>query len=557
MLQLCPSCFAEVLYTVECPFCGAIIRNVEEQNSLLDDQEMSREIIRSNLQSLQSRSVDALFTEQIAPQVDAKSTDKNKKRYYIELAGLPLDVYDWKNVPSGALFLGRYTTIEYKQELQDGFCYIVLDQSLGRYCFLSIWLYSSHLWKYHRAIQFCSPVQFVSTTPYCSAFFPQEGLPLENALQDIGWNHGKIWEVFRQLCLLLDKIHQQGTWLGYVHPSNLWVTPQGFLEFTIEPSEESIQWKSLSMEEEIRNVIRVLGWLFEHHWSIDWKSFPLKMRKLLQAHWSTPQPVLNLWKEIDYSISHAGWFLLSQDVRNYMLEYHAPNCILLQEEIVQIPSTAQLCVWNAVRPTWRLLQGQILLESSWLALYENGFIQADPDVPLFGILESVVRGTKISIPEGYSLQYACIEMLYGNKRVARELLEKELQSTQNIDGYLLICRALFHIQDLETVEQILAVCTKQASFVIEFLEIASFYRWECNDVETAERYLLEQQDKIQNSWEWLDFSQAWMVLGREPARAMTWLYEQKEIVSHWDEGERVQWYQELEEKFGDISWMEN
>jgi hypothetical protein len=110
---------------------------------------------------------------------------------------------------------------------------------------------------------------------------------------------------------------------------------------------------------------------------------------------------------------------------------------------------------------------------------------------------------------------------------------------------------------METVEQILAICTKQASFVIEFLEIASFYRWECNDVEKAEEYLLGKQDKILNPWEWLDFSQAWMALCREPARAMTWLYEQKEVVSHWDEDERVHWYQEIQEKFGGISWMEN
>ena len=519
MLNLCQSCFAEVDVTLRqnfyvCPYCG--------------------------------------HDFSILPLSTSAENPKDLDFAPLEIAGLSIQVFDFHLIPNGTLLQGRYSILQFKQMLQDGFCYIALDQILGQHCLVIFWKTCTDLWQFHKAICHNSPIFDTGQEPFFSACRPQEGLVLEKALQHLGWSHGRVWEVFRQVCDLVGKIHAQGEVLRFLHPSNLWITPAGNLECSINPTAIPVDWLVNNQAEEAQNVLRMLSWLFKPNASLDWKVFPLKLRAMFVEFWENPIDLHHFWNAVDRMISFKGVIRLPEESRQILRQYHCPNWIYLEDQILEIPSSEQLCNWNAVGGSWRLKEGQVLLIASLPSLYENGFISEDPDIDILHFMEQLWSKAEISM-EQLDIQKLCVWFSYSDSELILEHLIEAMTSVIHFEDSLMLCKTFLAGHHKSMALEVLERAENQAIFVQEWLEIASIYRWEMDDLKLTKSAWQQAAHRAKNLWDFTYLSEAWGAFFGDMSQSFEWLHSLKNDMQNDKDmtpETRLQWFQYIDEHFG-------
>ena len=110
--QFCPTCFAELYDQSTCGFCGQVLSVTEKKSFALDSPILS-----------------------ILPM---ETSD-------FEVAGLPMTFKQWEEIGKGTLFVGRYSLLQFKQRLDEGYCYIAYDHWVGQHTFVTLIIISARL----------------------------------------------------------------------------------------------------------------------------------------------------------------------------------------------------------------------------------------------------------------------------------------------------------------------------------------------------------------------------------------------------------------------------
>ncbi len=409
----------------------------------------------------------------------------------VELAGSPLQEWNYNNLPHGTLLDNRFTILQFKERLMEGYCYIALDQSLVQRCFVVLWDSPHLIWQYHSRICLRSPVVHCNDQPHYSAFPPQEGMPLPQALIELEWTSGKTWEVFRQVCSLLAAMHHDGDCFSFLHPRVLWVRTNGTIEFSLQREELPADWQVLTWQEEVRNLIRLLFWLFtgelqDEHWDV----LPPKLIPLFRRIWKDPVASGDLWLNIDNSIRNVGFYSMPVEAKEWLMQMHRPNIVQLVENQVQVPSSIQLCIWNCVRASWRLQDGKVLLYTNLIALYESGYVKHQDDVPLFVALRSFLLGSEEDFSDIKPIYQAYLLSEYGDIDRARNILAGIMRLSRRSIEWLEIARVLFSIYDQKEGWNCIRLAKEWSKSIEEKLEITAFLRWELGAISEAKQYLL-------------------------------------------------------------------
>ncbi len=504
---MCPTCFAEVYEQTECFFCGQ----------------------------------DLTTSTEAEPEIVLQNTEERGSPF--ELAGLPLDVSDWSRIPKGTLLGARYSLLQYKQRLETGYCYIAYDNWLGRHTFVSVWHSASVLSQYHKSIQHISSVFDVGIVPAFSAFIPQEGLPLESALKKIGWTTGKVWEVFRQICQRIATVESRVTALPIYPPNHIWVRPDGQVEWSVQ------LYESADLETPLNHqLIALLGWLYDPTATLDLLQFPLKLRPLLLDFWERPSPVGDFWNSLNAEIKHGGWYRLTEGDRDWLLENHAPNRLLLLDAEIDVPSSVQVCIWNGAIGTWQLHQGQVLLSSSMEALFQIGMVELDDGDALLYRLEQRVMGETVECNPS-NLSDLLMELRYGQRNKAREYLSEWIRECSRVSDWMSIAQTLYWIGDEKAADDIVKLALSDVDFLREGLDVATTVRWWGGNVVWTKRLLKRWWSLANTIWERTDWLEAWIALVHaEPPRTMVdQLLIQAEGLSP---EMKTEWRTHVQQKFG-------
>jgi len=487
--------------------------------------------------------------------------EKSLQHSTIELAGSPLQDWSYSAIPTGALLDNRFTIIQYNGELLEGHSYIVMDQVWVQRCFLILWTEQNLIWEYHRQICLRSPVVFSNDDPYYSAFPPQEGVPLQQALRELEWGTTKIWEVFRQLCFLLAPFHQDKKSFSYLHPEMLWIRNDGQLEFSLQRPELEVSWQVSSWQEEVRTLIRVLFWLFSgelegEHWTV----LPLKLLPIIRTAWQTPIPAGELWLRMDDAIRNKGYYSLPVEAKEWLQNVHLPNVIQVEDNFVQVPNSIQLCAWNCVQASWRLHSGRVLLFSDIMALYESGFVEHQNNVAIFEALRNFLLLDKQELT-GIDLQSkAYILSEYGDVDQARTVIAEVMRTSRASADWIGIARLLFSIADPEEGWKCIGFAQKWAKDVPEKLEIAAFVRWELGAISEAKKYIVSWAEQIQDPQEMLWIAEAWRCLFSAQKRTNQFIQHAVQEAQKYSFSAQVKWLEMSLVRFGSepfiLQWLE-
>jgi hypothetical protein len=473
----------------------------------------------------------------------------------LELAGTPLQKWEYASIPVGTLIDNRFTIIKENEQLLDGYCYLVMDQALVRRCFLILWEFEHHIWTYHKRICLRSPVVHCGLQPFYSVFPPQQGVALPKAIQDFGWSPTKRWEVFRQVCSLLSTFHHDGIAFEFLHPKSLWVTSDGLIEFSLQKEQLPSTWLIGDWKEEIRSLIRILFWLFSgqeegEHWAV----LPLKIIPVVRKAWEQPIPSGELWLRMDDAIRNRGLYSLPLEAKEWLLQVHHPNIIQLGDKIVAVPNSIQLCVWNSVRVSWRLYRGRVLLYSDLISLYESGFVEHQEGIPMFSTLRNFILHQKMPLESDDPILSAYIFAEYQMPEKARLQLAKVMRSSRSSSDWITVARILFSLYDQKEGWHCLSLAKKWTRNVPDKLEIAAFIRWELGAISEAKRYILSWAKEL-DSQEFLWVAEAWMNLFSASKR--TQYFIEQAIVTSKDASFEDQ-YQIIErsvERFGQVDFL--
>ncbi len=467
---MCPTCFAEVYEQTECFFCGE----------------------------------DLTTAKDVEPKTLSNRDDSRNSPF--ELAGLPIEVSDWENIAKGALLGARYSLLQYKQRLEQGFCYIAYDNWLGRHTFVSMWQESSQLSRYHKSIQHISSVFDVGIVPEFSAFIPQEGLPLESALKRIGWTTGKVWEVFRQICQRIATVESRVDRLPVYPPNHIWVRPDGQVEWSVQLQGSADLETPLN-----RQLIALLGWLYDPTADLDLLLFPLKLRPILLNFWESPTTVGDFWTSLNMAIKQSGWYRLTETDREWLLENHAPNRLLLLDAEIEVPSSVQVCIWNGAIGTWHLRDGQILLMSSMEALFQIGMVELEDGDERLYRLEQRIMGEQTECNPS-DLADVLMELRYGNRNQARGYLSEWIRVCSRISDWMRIAQTLYRIGDDKAADEIVVLSVSDVDFLREGLDVATTVRWWGGNVVWTKRLLRRWWSLANTIWERTDWLEAWVAL---------------------------------------------
>ena len=502
--QMCSQCFAELYQQKVCSFCGYD----------MDGEHQDRSATRTGLAVQYSK---------------------------FELTGMPFQVQDWIRIPKGTLFNSRYSVLQYKQIIDKGACYIAYDHWTGQHTFLTLWPEPSVTATYHQSIQSLSTVYDSGNEPWYSAFRPQEGLPIVQALSRLGWTTGRIWEFFRQACQLTITAETKAGRLPLFPPDNLWVAPNGLVEMSVQPTQNA----DFSTPH-VQQLIELLGWLYEPNSELRLSSFPLKLRPIIVRHWEHPGSTQVLWTEINEAIRTKGWYRLPNAAKERLLNEHHPNVVWLLDEQIEIPSSIQLCVWNAVSGSWRLREGKVLLSTSLNALFEAGMVDSESNRDL-DLLEALTLGE--SIPCSSDLESVLIQLRYGNQSEARTLLASFIRSNTNFESWLQIVEAFFGIGEVSSALEMAHIAATRFAFVREALDLAALVYWHTMDVLWVKRLLRTAVPDNPRLWELTDWVEGWMTLCQSPPDPSV-LVSLEELVSDCDVTTRQEWERHCLQHFG-------
>ena len=464
--QMCSQCFAELYQQAVCSFCGHIVGS-----------------------------------ESLTSSVETGLSVRYSK---FELTGMPFQVQNWLRIPKGTLFNSRYSFLQYKQTIDKGACYIAYDHWTGQHTFLTLWPEPSLTAIYHQSIESLSTVYDSGSEPLYSAFRPQEGLPIVQALSKLGWTTGRIWELFRQACQLTITAETKAGRLPLFPPDNLWVTPDGFVELSVQPSDNA----DFSTPH-VQQLIELLGWLYEPNGALQLSVFPLKLQPVILRHWNSPTTTRALWTDINDTIRSKGWYRLSNAAKERLLNNHQPNVLWLLDEQIDIPSSVQLCVWNAVTGSWRLRNGRILLSTSLSALFEAGIVDTEGN-PELNLLEALTLGE--TVPCHVDLTSILMHLRYGNRAEARTSLAEVIRSNTNFENWLQIAEAFFGIGEISSALDVAHIAASRCAFVREALDLAALVYWYTMDVRWVKRLLKTVVSGNLNLWELTDWIEGWMAL---------------------------------------------
>lgn len=465
--KMCPQCFAELYQQSVCAFCGY---NLE--------QDLDPKIV-----------------------LTPPATSSSK----FELTGLPFQAKNFFRIPKGTLFFSRYSILQYKQQIEEGACYIAYDHWTGQHTFVTLWQNPTPISKYHQDILHISPVYDTGNDPAYSSFLPQEGLPIEQALMKLGWTTGRVWEVFRQVCQVVITSEEKGGRLPLFPPHNLWIRPDGIVELSLQPDNESDFSGG-----HIPQLVALLGWLYDAKSELHLSMFPLKLRPVLYHHWNHPSKVQKFWQDIDSRIRDWGWYTLPELIRSRLLNDHYPNAVWLFENIVEIPDSIRLCIWNAVSGTWRLKNGKVILRSSLEALYEVGVIDSSQDRPNLELLERLALGETVACDA--DLASVLLHLRYGNRSDARMYLANYIRTNSNFDTWIEIAEVFFAIGETHAALEIVFIAASKVTFIREALELASVVCWNTADYRWVRRFLTISLPKEATIWELTDFTEGWVAL---------------------------------------------
>ena len=459
-----------------------------------------------------------------------------------ELTGLPFQVRDFLKIPKGTLFCSRYSILQYKQQIEEGACYIAYDHWIGQHTFVTLWQQPTIVSNYHQDIQNISTVYDTGSEPAYSSFLPQEGLPIEQALKKLGWTSGRVWEVFRQVCQVVITSEERGGRLPLFPPNNLWVRPDGIVELSLQPDSTSDFSGA-----HIPQLVALLGWLYDTQSELHLSMFPLKLRPVIFEHWSHPDTVQKFWQDIDNRIRGWGWYSLSESIKTRLLNEHFPNAVWLFEDVVEIPDSIRLCVWNAVSGTWRLKSGKLLLRSSLEALYEVGVVDGSQERPGLELLERLVMGeTPVCTSD---LSSVLLHLRYGNRSEARMYLANYIRQNENFDTWIEIAESLFALGETDSALEIVFIAASKVAFIREALELASVVCWNTADYRWVKRFLTVSLPKDASLWELTDFTEGWVaLLGAYPDKTIRKRIEVQYRAS--DVVLQQQWERHCQERFG-------
>ena len=446
-LQICPNCFAEVYQATKCDFCGTELPDHNEDFEL-------------QIQSSKS----------LVP---------------FELAGEWIQRFDWRDFPKGTLFLGRFSLLKYKQMIGTGFCYIAFDHHVSHHCFVTLWKEPDQICDYHQRIVQLSPIYDVGTDPLYSAFLPQEGMELQETLNRLGWSHGRVWEVFRQMCHLMSTAHANRNTIGGFHPGNCWIAPSGRLEMSLQPKNTI---GTTTILQDVQHLIYALGWLFGQSSNIDWSIFPLTLRGVLQHHWQSSKGAGDLWEDLQMQIIRGGWYRLEDSVRDELLERHSPGRLRLGSETISVPDTIQLCVWNSVVASWRLHEGKVVLCSTIESLYENGFLDSKDFADRLNHFSRVVGQQERQLLSD-DLTEVFWHLLYGNRNEARLMLAKKIPIFDYVNQWIILIQGFHSLREIKEAREIVNIAKHSVNALRDGLELASAIRWYLNDVSGCRRYM--------------------------------------------------------------------
>ena len=505
--QFCPTCFAELYDQSTCGFCGQVLSTTVKESFV-----------------------------SVSPIVTMENSD-------FEVAGLPMTFQQWDEIGKGTLFVGRYSLLQFKQRLDEGYCYIAYDHWVGQHTFVTLWKSSSLLSRYHQSIQYLSTVYDASDGPIYSAFTPQEGLPIEQALQRLGWNSGRVWEVFRQVCQCAITAEANAYILPLFPPEQVWIRPDGIVEMSVQVGESMDTSTPM-----IRQLVSLLGWLYDPVESLDLLLFPLKIRPVVQRHWETPISVAQFWTEMNTCIHEKGWYRLNLKDRTWLLHNHAPNRLQLIDETITVPSSVQLCIWNGVSGSWRLHEGKVVLQSCLEGLFEVGILDVNDGGESVSVLESLVMNQTVFI-DTESLDSVLMHLRYGNRSTARIALASLIRRTQHLSDWLNIAKTLYVVGDDGAAKDIIQIALGKVDFLREVLELSTVIRWWGGDVQLTKQVLKSHRQHLQTVWEYGEWIEGWMALihSTPPASVLSSL---QRLVDRLDVREKQEWHEYVSLHFG-------
>ena len=460
----------------------------------------------------------------------------------LALAGLAVKWRLGDKLARGTLLNGRYSLLQLKNSMNEGEYYIALDQALADYCFVALWEKENEDWRYHWHIRKVSSIKEVGEDLFYSVFSPQEGLPLVEALMRLGWSRLRVWEIIRQVCILLSPVHDEGEYVGYIHPDNLWVQNDGQVLFSTQRQAEK---QSSSWQEEIQTLIRLLFWLLDPQNKMSaWTMIPFKLQSFLQECWENPIPAEKFWQGLERTLQKKGWFHLSEEGAKRLLNHHFPNLVLLGGAELEIPDTVQLCVWNTVTGSWRLKNGFLLLQTNVMSLFENGFVEQENDLPVIEWIREITKGNRPTI--AHKTMEAILMLHYGDARQGNLILAEAMRETSSFADWLMIARVLITKRDRKGVERAIRLAEHWASSLEEHLDIAAMLRWEEGDISWTRRKL--QSLVPQNAMECLMLAEAWYALfSAENKTALLW--EKAQELHRAEDGDE-DLEQEMKRRFG-------
>ena len=511
-VQLCPTCFAEVYSQEVCDFCGAsLVESLDETESTT---------------------------------VAGSHPSNSDKLAKFELVGMPFSVGTYVDIPKGVLFDKRYSILRFKQRLEEGWCYIAYDHALTQHCFVTFWDQRSALSQYHQCVVHISSVVDAGEMPFYSAFLPQDGLPLEEALQTLGWSNGRVWEVFRQVCQLVSTAESEARQLDAICPENIWVRPDGLVEFSVNPTIFQTDY-----DQHVQQLIVLLGWMYSPNSELDLHQFPLKLRKTLLRGWNEGEAVHLFWKALNETIHQRGWYQQPDSDREWLLNNHHPNKIFLMDEIVEVPSSVQLCVWNAVTGSWRLCEGDILLEGRLESLLEAGILGEDSISTDLQRFEGIYLELETALEQD-SLIEAVWHLRYGNRSAARLYLAEQIRVNQQATDWIEMVRAYFAIAEEKVAWELFQLSKEYLVFLRELLDMAAMIRWCSGDISIARKLLVQFQRLAVTVWECTEYVEAWMALIGDSRPPIDIVQRLGEGLTLLERTEREEWEQYLDERLG-------
>ena len=507
--QFCPTCFAELYEQSTCGFCG---------------QELS-----------------TTATEPFAS--DSNSLIKISSDF--EIAGLPLTFQQWDEIDKGTLFVGRYSLLQFKQRLDEGYCYIAYDHWMGQHTFVTLWKAASSLSQYHKSIQYLSTVYDAGVEPIYSAFTPQEGLPIEQALKRLGWNSGRIWEVFRQVCQCAITAEVNEHLLPIFPPDHVWIRPDGIVEMSVQKMDSMDVSTPM-----VQQLVSLLGWLYDPSEPLDLLLFPLKVRPVVLRHWEDPISVSHFWDAVNICIHEKGWYRLNATDRAWLLNNHAPNRLQLLDDTITVPSTIQLCIWNGVSGSWRLHEGKVVLQSCLEGLFEVGILDAQDGGESIAVLESLVMQQHVPIQEE-SLDSVLMHLRYGNRASARNALASWIRKTKHLSDWMNIAKTLFVIGDDVAALDIVQIALPRIDFLREALDVASAIRWWGGDVQLTKHVLRSHRTNLHTVWEYTEWIEGWMALVHS-SPPISVQKDLERVVEGLEDRERQEWLDYVSLHFGEM-----